>query len=252
MDIMSTEWERIRACEDKMWWFRALHSAVFKIFNRVEEQSPIASVLDIGCGTGGLLRGLTHDKRELVGIDVEHDALLLNELREEVSCVQADANLLPFTDSHYDVVVCLDVLEHSNVNPGQVLKEAHRVLRDGGTLIFSVSALPWLFSRHDAAVNASRRFYKRELRRLLSENGFQVQFITYYFFLLFPLMAAWKLTHPAGDNVNMKEPVDLRLPSPFINFLFHLATIPESLLATRFSLPIGTTLLGYAHKRSTN
>jgi ubiquinone/menaquinone biosynthesis C-methylase UbiE len=55
---------------------------------------------------------------------------------------------MPFSDNSYDLVFLIEVLEHVH-NPQKALSEIYRVLKPGGTLIFSVPFIN-LFIRSDA------------------------------------------------------------------------------------------------------
>lgn len=58
--------------------------------------------------------------------------------------VQSDAALLPFSNESFDVVICAELLEHIQYPPA-VLREAFRVLCEGGVLLICV---PFLFQIH--------------------------------------------------------------------------------------------------------
>lgn len=101
-------------------------------------------LLDLGCGSGltlaaaaGRTPGLS-----LIGIDVDAGAVThaRSWLEEtDAGCrwfVQDLADPLPVEDASVDAVVCHDVLEYLD-EPGDLLAEAHRVLRPGGTSVWS-------------------------------------------------------------------------------------------------------------------
>ncbi|HLY57408.1 MAG TPA: class I SAM-dependent methyltransferase, partial [Stellaceae bacterium] len=63
------EYPKMRAVEDRMWWYRGLHANLLAMAGLPD--LPPGPVLDAGCGTGGLLRRL-HEAlgdRTLVGLD---------------------------------------------------------------------------------------------------------------------------------------------------------------------------------------
>jgi 2-polyprenyl-3-methyl-5-hydroxy-6-metoxy-1,4-benzoquinol methylase len=113
---------------------------------------PGRRVLDVGCRAGALTQAYL-EGNEVVGIDVDRDALA-EAAKLGVRTVWADAQRrLPFSEESFDVVVAGEVLEHL-ANPGALLAEAHRVLRPGGTLVGSIpnafrlkSRLRFLFGR---------------------------------------------------------------------------------------------------------
>jgi SAM-dependent methyltransferase len=107
-------------------------------FARFDEGSG-QDVLEIGVGMGAdHLEWARSGPRRLVGVDLTPRAVAwttqrlatfgyTSELRE------GDAEHLPFSDGSFDIVYSWGVLHHSPDTP-QAFREAHRVLRPGGTL----------------------------------------------------------------------------------------------------------------------
>ncbi len=100
-----------------------------------DEKIPLKGkkVLDVGCGSGSLMKVL---KQEF-GSDFEAEGLdmsLLGNAEEWLHFTQGDAHNLPYEDNFFDVICIVDVLEHV-VDPDKVLQEATRVLKPGGHLI---------------------------------------------------------------------------------------------------------------------
>jgi methionine biosynthesis protein MetW len=94
-------------------------------------------LLDVGCGDGAL-RLLVGDKvRRHVGVDGAL-AALGKAAAQGVSVQRADLDAahLPYRDAAFDVVTCLDVLEHV-LDPRHLLRELARVLRPGGVLVLT-------------------------------------------------------------------------------------------------------------------
>ncbi|MDQ3823091.1 MAG: class I SAM-dependent methyltransferase [Actinomycetota bacterium] len=97
---------------------------------------PGRRVLDVGCRSGALTRSYL-EGNEVVGVDVDRDALA-EAAQLGIETVWADAQRrLPFADESFDVVVAGEVLEHLAA-PRAFVGEAFRVLRPGGTLVGSV------------------------------------------------------------------------------------------------------------------
>ena len=94
-------------------------------------------VLDLG--------GHANDKRGYFDIgDHELDVVYANISTAKGTDVQALAEEVPFANDSFDAVICAELLEHVR-DPRRVLSEAHRVLRNGGTLLMSA---PFLFHIH--------------------------------------------------------------------------------------------------------
>ena len=61
------EYDLMDAAEQRMWWYRALHARVIGALRR--RPGPAGTVLDAGCGTGGLLARMASLGRPLAGLD---------------------------------------------------------------------------------------------------------------------------------------------------------------------------------------
>jgi SAM-dependent methyltransferase len=80
---------------------------------------------------------------------------------------------IPFADSSFDLVTCLDVIEHTDDDVVS-LRELRRVTRPGGWLVVTVPAHPALWSRHDEVNGHRRRYTRRTLRRAAEAAGWSV------------------------------------------------------------------------------
>ncbi len=100
----------------------------------------VRRILDVGGGPGRISRALVRQSGgpQVVLLDISWDVLKSVADSEDVSSgpmlVSADAHCLPFLDGAFDCVVSLDLLCHLEM-PGRALREFHRVLRPGGTLV---------------------------------------------------------------------------------------------------------------------
>jgi SAM-dependent methyltransferase len=110
-----------------------------------------SSLLDIGCGNGAALlqaRRLRADLR-LAGVDIGVDDLA--EARErlpDVELRQAPGHKLPFSDGRFDIIICLEVIEHipEALRPA-VFNEARRVIKPHGRMMVTTphkGAFAWL------------------------------------------------------------------------------------------------------------
>jgi SAM-dependent methyltransferase len=93
-------------------------------------------VLDVGCRFGALTRAYV-EGNQVVGIDVDREALA-EAAKLGIEPIWADAaEPFPLDDESFDVVVLGELLEHLPL-PERTVAEARRVLRPGGRLIGSV------------------------------------------------------------------------------------------------------------------
>jgi 2-polyprenyl-6-hydroxyphenyl methylase / 3-demethylubiquinone-9 3-methyltransferase len=131
-----------------VWWakespfasLQQLNTPRFAFFNQYHSNWENTAVLDAGCGGGFLSEELAKKGAHVWAIDTAEQLLAkakehaqeggLNIRYSKASCEQ-----IPFAKNTFDVVVCVDVLEHL-ANPQLALIEFMRVLKPGGTLFF--------------------------------------------------------------------------------------------------------------------
>lgn len=94
------------------------------------------SVLEVGCGTGLLLRRFAALAREAVGVDLS-PGMLAHARARGLTVVEGDVGALPFPDGRFDVAVSFKTLPHVP-DLGQALAEMARVVRPGGILVVEV------------------------------------------------------------------------------------------------------------------
>lgn len=70
----------------------------------------VSSILDIGCGMGEIINTIVDgdDKRTIVGVDLSREALLCVRVPRVIGRLPH----LPFVDRCFDLVMCLEVIEH--------------------------------------------------------------------------------------------------------------------------------------------
>ena len=90
-------------------------------------------VLEVGCGTGLILKEVARDARRAAGADLSGG--MLRHARERgLGVAQADATAIPFASEAFDVVCAFKVLPHVP-DLSAALAEMSRVLRPGGHLL---------------------------------------------------------------------------------------------------------------------
>ena len=100
-------------------------------------------VLDVGCGEGYVLEYLRERLPQVrfCGVDLDSEALKLAKARNtDVPFHRGDVFNLPFVSGSFDLVICLEVLEHLE-SPGLAVEELARVSSRG--LLVSVPNQPF-------------------------------------------------------------------------------------------------------------
>jgi ubiquinone/menaquinone biosynthesis C-methylase UbiE len=125
--VEAAEYDLMDAAEQGMWWYRALHARVIDALRR--RPGPDGTVLDAGCGTGGLLARMGVLGRPLAGLDFNPGAAARAAAKSGAATAAGDANRLPFADGCFAALTSCDVLSHRAVDPPTALAEFRRVLR---------------------------------------------------------------------------------------------------------------------------
>lgn len=137
------------------WWdetatvypLRRLNPLRFQYFDRYISQWSGLAVLDVGCGGGYTCEFLARRGARVWGIDQAAACIQAahNHAQAEnlaIAYHTAVAEQLPFAAAQFDVVVCVDVLEHV-ADPAQAIAEISRVLKPGGYFCFDTINRTW-------------------------------------------------------------------------------------------------------------
>ena len=132
------------------------------------------SVLDCGCGNGGVARLIRQRVREVVAIDVERFDSWSDE--PGLSFRVADAEELPFADATFDVVHSKDSLHHME-SPERALAEYRRVLKPSGSaLVVEANRYNPIFYPHMTLALGHEHFDRRRFRDLVTPVFPQARF----------------------------------------------------------------------------
>jgi SAM-dependent methyltransferase len=231
--------------EQSHWWHvgrrRILASFVAGICSRVTDRRP--RILDVGCGTGANLLMLSQ-YGDAEGVDISEDALAFCRERGLERVRQGAGEALPYDDNTFDLVTAFDVVEHMD-DDLVGLREMYRVLRPGGHALLFVPTFMFLWGLQDDVSNHRRRYRMPELRRVLTQAGFEVERSTYAnitFFL--PILMIRKLMRLTGIKAETENNINV---SAFNGLLGSLFAAERTVL--RFAnLPFGVSGLCVAKK----
>lgn len=240
------EHDIMRAVEDRYWWYQALRQHVV---DSIEPSAAKFSLLDAGCGSGGMLAVLREKfpHAELTGIDEsEHAIELCRERNTGARLLQVGVHELPFPADAFDVVLSLDVW-YAASDDALAAHETHRVLRPGGKLILNLAAFEFLKGAHDEAVDAVRRYTRPQVRALLEGAGFVIDRLTYWNATLTPPIAIVRwLSRRRAPSEEARS--DFRPLSPFVNSALKSLAALELRASRHLSLPFGTSVFAVARK----
>ena len=229
--------------EDWDWWHVGRRRVLARVLDRGLRAAGLprtgASVLDVGCGTGGTTAYLTRGHR-VTGCELEQQALRFCRRRGIERLVRASVERLPFRDECFDAALCLDVLEHHEDDVA-VASEARRVLKPGGLLLATVPCFQFLWGPHDVLSHHLRRYSLRAFRDVMRRAGFAILRAGYFDTVLFPAAAAVQLARRVLRGSRPVRPAsDLPHSMPrALNALLRGAFSAEAHVVGRVGLPFG-------------
>jgi SAM-dependent methyltransferase len=200
-----------------------------------------AAVMDAGCGSGRTLEELDH-LGPVSGIELNPDAAEVARGRGDFDVRIGRLEELPWEDATFDLITCLDVIEHTP-DDRATLRELRRVTRPGGWLLVTVPAYQALWSLHDEANHHYRRYARGSLRAVAKDSGWEVARMTSFNSLLLPPAAVVRLAQ-RGRHANENYNPELRLGPAWLNDLLERPLRWEaSWLHSGRTLPAGLSLL---------
>lgn len=242
------EYEKMYRLEQDHWWFLGKRKIVFSMLDKYLERNKNLKILDIGCGTGAVIKRL-QSYGEVYGVDLSKDAVEFCRKRGLQNVRIGNALKLPFSNDTFDLITCLDVLYHKGISDDRAaIKELFRICKKGGTLLITDSACKSLWGRHDLAVHTRERYSKKELKEKIENAGFSIEKLSYYNFFLFLFVF---IIRRLDNLINKKRKArsNIEKTSFIINYsLFSILAI-ESILLKFTNFPFGVSILCIAKKK---
>jgi SAM-dependent methyltransferase len=134
---------------------------------------PRATILDAGCGSGRTMQELA-GYGTVSGIELSRTAAEVARARDVGQVVLGRLEQLPWPERTFDLITCLDVIEHTP-DDRVTLAELRRVCRVDGHLLVTVPAYPRLWSVHDEVNHHYRRYSRASLRAAALQAGWTVE-----------------------------------------------------------------------------
>jgi ubiquinone/menaquinone biosynthesis C-methylase UbiE len=141
------EWSSTYDSELHAWGYDAPAVAariVAQTWTGTEERS----VLDVGCGTGltGVMLQRHNVRVHIDGLDLSASSLEVARTRGVYRSLQQhdfNENRLPFENNSFDAAECIGVMSYAH-NPRRLIADMVRVVRSGGTVVFTQRSDLWI------------------------------------------------------------------------------------------------------------
>lgn len=177
------------AAEGRHFWFRARRRMIETLVRQLVPTLPTpVRVIEIGCGNGFVTDALVSifGKDAVTAVEPAGEGLRI--ARQRLSCRVLEGDITSTVGTGpYSLVAMFDVLEHIEDERG-ALAIARELLAPGGVLLLTVPAHESLWSYWDEVAGHFRRYEREGLTRTLEEAGFEVEYASGFFRLLYPMM----------------------------------------------------------------
>ena len=233
--------------EERHWWYRGRRRILGELMRGLA-LAPGVQILDAGCGSGRNMVDLAR-LGTVTGLEISDVSFERARERGVGEVVRGSITEAPLPDARFDVAVCLDVIEHIE-DDLRALRELHRVVRPGGTLLVTVPAYQWLWSEHDVINHHKRRYTRKTLSAVAAQAGWDTVSTTYFNGCLLPVAIVHRrLSRPAHI---VDEPVsDLERTPERLNSLLEWPLRFEALLIGRgWRIPAGLSLVAIFRKQA--
>jgi SAM-dependent methyltransferase len=233
--------------EEGNFWFRSRNQLITWT---IENYCPkFLSLLEIGCGTGYVLSGISQrfPRSMLYGSEIFIAGLSFASKRlPSAKFMQMDARKIPF-ENEFDVIGAFDVLEHIQEDE-EVLTQIYAALKPDGLMLLTVPQHAWLWSSMDEYAFHVRRYTSADLHQKIETAGLRVIRSTSFVTTLLPAMMISRLLQKKVPDEQFEATAELKI-APWLNSLFtHLLSAELAFIEKGFNFPVGGSRLVVARK----
>lgn len=236
----------LAAQEEQHFWFRVRNRLILWAIRKYVQD--FDSFLEIGCGTGYVLRGVAQafPGRRIVGSEIFTAGLGFAAERSPMArLMQMDACRIPFVDE-FDVIGAFDVLEHIKEDEIAVA-QIHKALKPGGVFILTVPQHAWLWSPMDEYACHERRYDEGDLARKVTRSGFEILRSTSFVTTLLPAMMLSRALQ--RRKLGTTEDSSEMNVNPLVNTIFeNILNLEFAGIRLGLNYPVGGSRLVVARK----
>jgi ubiquinone/menaquinone biosynthesis C-methylase UbiE len=171
--------------EEGLWghYFSKSNKYIYSLLMRELPQN--ADLLDVGCGTGGLLAlAAEHFRGNIIGLDLSSEMIRFAQEKnkdKEVQFIHADVEEADLRDQQFNAIICMNSFHHYQDHKCVVKKMIHHLKRGGVFILLDpitdnylrkiwVNLLNNMFKETDV-----KYFSKKELNNMMIDEGFRIK-----------------------------------------------------------------------------
>ena len=237
--------------EGQNFWFRSRNQLIVWALKKYFKD--FQSFLEVGCGTGFVLSGVSHafPASTLLGSEIFTAGLCFASKRlSSVKFIQMDARNIPFHEE-FDVIGAFDVLEHIEEDE-DVLRQFHTALKPHGYILITVPQHAWLWSSVDEYACHVRRYSAADIHSRIEASGFQIVRTTSFVTTLLPAMFLSRLLKRGRSTEKIDVTAELKLPAWLNSIFLKVLNFEGFLIKLGFNFPVGGSRLVVAKKKAVN
>lgn len=243
----SNYFSELARLEESNFWFQSRNQLLLWALENYGKD--FQSLLEIGCGTGYVLSGISKKfpRSTLYGSEIFIAGLGFAASRlPSAKLMQMDARKIPF-DNEFDVIGAFDVLEHIKEDE-DVLAQMCAVLKPDGLMLLTVPQHAWLWSPIDEYAFHERRYAAADIHQKIEGAGFRVIRSTSFVTTLLPAMMISRFLQKKVSDKQFDATAELKI-SPWLNSLLSKLLRSELALIKRgVNFPVGGSRLVVARK----
>jgi len=201
------------------WWFAARREVLAALARAVVPESRDTVLVDVGCGTGANLAGLS-ETYHVIGLDPSAEAIGIAAERfpsARFVCGSTPADLGEMADAAR-LFLLTDVLEHVR-DDFELLSHWLAAARPGAIFLLTVPADTALWSEHDRSHGHFRRYNAARFARLWQGLPVTCLLLSAFNSRLYPAVKLVRGVNRLLGRTSGAQRTDLSLPRPWINTL---------------------------------
>ncbi|MEY4541277.1 MAG: hypothetical protein RLZZ306_3034 [Bacteroidota bacterium] len=236
------EFRMMYEAEEKLWWYRILHEKILAEIQLKFALNKDIFILDIGCGTGGLLNFLHRNNyTNLQGIDYSEHSIHFSKSRNlNVQKLNIDELQMAFQNQKFDVIICNDVFYC--LDKTQIVKALQTIqvlLNPNAIFLSNNNAFNIFYGTHDIAVGGKWRFTLKDFQEFTQNTSLKIKYYSYWTWVLSPLVLAIRISQQIQLKLGLidtsKLISDVSVPPDFLNRIFYkIVKFEEKILKKGF------------------